>query len=580
MAKAAKKKTPLPSIFELDDPTTYYAQQVTSGEIQAGPHVRHACARHLRDLESGAERGLRFDVDLARHVIEFFPYVLRLNGGDFEGQPFVPELWQAFIIGSIFGWVHEATGYRRFNTAYIETAKGSGKSPMAAGIGNYGLVADGENRAEIYAAATKKDQAMILFRDAVAMVEQSPSLNERIQRSGAKGREWNLAYHATDSFFRPISADDGQSGPRPHFGLIDEVHEHKQDTVIEMMRAGFKFRKQPLLLMITNSGTNKQSVCYQYHQYGAQLCSGVRDDDAVFAYICALDEGDDPFKDESCWPKANPSLGVTIDLKYLRDQVNAARGMPSKESLVKRLNFCVWTEALSPWIGYESWNSAEEACDEELLRNRRCVAALDMSATMDLTALVLLFEPCEADPYYRVKSQFWLPELGLAEKADKDRVPYDVWNREGHLLTTPGRAINKIHILQHLSNLAGIYDIELLAYDEWRLADIEDIIENEGLNLPSIKPFRQGFKSMAPAVDETERLLIDNRLRHDGNPVLTWNAANAVLDSDPAGNRKITKAKATGRVDGMVALVMATGSLTKISDGLDIDSFLSDPLVL
>lgn len=567
MATAAKKQTPLPSIFDLDNPTTYYAQSVCDGQILAGPHVRNACARHLRDLESGAERGLAFDVDLANHVIEFFPVVLRLNGGDFEGQPFVPELWQAFIIGSLFGWVHAETGYRRFNTAYVETAKGSGKSPLAAGIGNYCLVSDGEMRAEIYAAATKKDQAMILFRDAVAMVDQSPNLDERIQRSGPKGREWNLAYHATDSFFRPIAADDGQSGPRPHVGLIDEVHEHKHATVIEMMRAGFKFRKQPLLFMITNSGADRQSVCYQYHQYGAQVCAGAREDDAIFAYICALDKGDDPFKDELCWPKANPSLGVTIDYKYLRDQVNAARGMPSKESLVKRLNFCIWTEALSPWIGYETWKAAEEVVDEDLLRGRRCTAGLDMSSTTDLTALVLVFEPTESDPFYRERSWFWLPEIGLLEKADKDRVAYDVWQREGHLLTTPGRAINKFHVLQHLASLTPIYDISALAYDEWRLADIEEVIENEGLQMPPIVPFRQGFKSMAPAVDETERLLIDGKLKHDGNPILTWNAANAVLDTDPAGNRKITKAKATGRVDGMVATVMAIGSLSKLGDG-------------
>lgn len=580
MAKAAKKKPALPSIFDLEDPTTHYARLVCDGEILAGPHVRNACARHLRDLEKGPERGLTFDVDLANHVIEFFPHVLRLNGGDFEGQPFIPELWQAFIIGSLFGWVHEATGYRRFNTVYVETAKGSGKSPLAAGVGLYCLVADGESRAEVYAAATKKDQAMILYRDAVAMVDQSPELDMRIQRSGARGREWNMAFHQTDSFFRPIAADDGQSGPRPHVGLIDEVHEHKQATVIEMMRAGFKFRKQPMLFMITNSGADRQSVCYQYHEYGAQVAAGAREDDAVFSYICAIDEKDDPFKDESCWPKANPSLGVTIDYKYLRDQVNAARGMPSKESLVKRLNFCIWTEALSPWISYHVWQEACEPVESKTLRGRRCVAGLDLSSTTDLTSLKLIFEPIAEDPVWRIKCYFWVPEEGLGEKAEKDRVPYLQWVSEGHLLTTPGKAISRLHILQHLIALSAEFNIVCVGYDRWRAEDLVSLSEEHGLPLPTLIPFGQGYKDMAPAVDETERLLLEGTLKHDGNPVLTWNAANAVLDTDPAGNRKLTKAKATGRIDGMVSVVMGIGTIHKIAESGRFDEFIQDPVTL
>jgi phage terminase large subunit-like protein len=262
MTAASKQKPILPtSILDLDDPVTYYAQSVVSKTIIAGPHVRAACERHLRDLENGAERGLVWDLEKARYALGFFPAVLRLNGGRFEGKPFEPELWQGFIIGSLFGWYWEATGHRRFQIAYIETGKGSGKSPLAAGIGLFGLIADGEKRAEIYAAATKKDQAMILFRDAVAMVDQSPDLDWRIDRSGSKGKEWNLAYHDTNSFFRPIAADDGQSGPRPHMALLDEIHEHRDGRVVEMLRAGFKFRTQPMLVMITNSGTNKKNRC-------------------------------------------------------------------------------------------------------------------------------------------------------------------------------------------------------------------------------------------------------------------------------------------------------------------------------
>lgn len=201
------------------DPTTRYAMDVTSGKEIAGPDIRNSCKRHLKDLESCHARGLVWDTETAQRAIDFFAKVLKLNGGEHEGKPFNLLPWQCFIVGSVFGW-QNSDGYRRFRMVYVESGKGSGKSPLAAGIALYCLVADKEPRAEVYAAATKKDQAMILFRDAVAMVDQSPALAQRINKSGGAGKEWNLAFLQTGSFFRPISSDDGQSGPRPHCALI------------------------------------------------------------------------------------------------------------------------------------------------------------------------------------------------------------------------------------------------------------------------------------------------------------------------------------------------------------------------
>lgn len=304
MATTTRKKTR--STSSSVDPATKYAQDVSEGKVVAGPDIRNACNRHLRDLKEGKKRGLVWDVDSVTRAINFFAQVLKLNGGEHEGAPFLLLPWQCFIVGSIFGW-KRANGTRRFRTVYVESGKGSGKSPLAAGVGLYCMMADKEPRAEVYAAATKKDQAMILFRDAVAMVDQSPALLSRIQKSGGAGKEWNLAFLQNGSFFRPISSDDGQSGPRPHCALIDEIHEHKDNRAVEMMRAGTKGRRQALIFMITNSGHDKTSVCYDYHQYGQKVASGQSENDAFFAFICSLDEGDDPFKDETCWGKANPS---------------------------------------------------------------------------------------------------------------------------------------------------------------------------------------------------------------------------------------------------------------------------------
>lgn len=562
------------------DPVTRYALAVVNGKIIAGPHVRDACRRHLADLEQAPSRGFFFDLDRVERAVGFFRDVLRLNGGEFEGVAYALLDWQAFVVGSIFGWV-DADGFRRFRVGYVETAKGSGKSPLAAGIGLYGLTADGEARAEIYAAATKKDQAMILFRDAVAMRDQSPELARRLVKSGVGENAWNMAYHATGSFFRPISADDGQSGPRPHISLLDEIHEHKTGYVVEMLKAGQKSRRQPLLFGITNSGTDKRTVCWDYHDYGAKVSAGQIADDSFFAYICALDEADDPFKDEACWIKANPSIRHGLPgIKYLREQVTQARGMPGKESIVRRLNFCQWVEAEAPWIGGDVWFDAapEPEFDAASLYGRRCWGGLDLSSTQDLTALVLLFEPTEADPHWRLRPWFWLPGDGLHDKADKDRVPYIAWRDAGFLTALPGRAIDKLAVLHKLAQIVSLYDVQEIAYDEWRIADLLMLIQQEGLAMPALVPFRQGFKSMAPAVDEFERLLLGRQVRHDGNPVMTWNAANAVVVSDPAGNRKVAKERATGRVDGIVAAVMAAGRSMAKEARPDINQFLESPI--
>lgn len=541
------------------DPVTRYARGVVAGKIVAGPHVRDACRRHLRDLEDGPARGLFFDREAVARTIGFFRDVLVLNGGEYEGVPYEPLGWQSFILGSLFGW-KGPDGYRRFRVAYIETGKGSGKSPLAAGIGLYGMMADGEARAEVYAAATKKDQAMILFRDAVAMVDQSPQLTRRIHKSGVGANAWNLAYLQQGSFFRPISADDGQSGPRPHIALLDEIHEHRNGNVVEMLRAGTKSRRQALIVMITNSGASKQSYCWERHDQAVKVAAGQIEDDALFSYVCALDDGDDPMKDEKCWEKANPSLSNGLPgVKYIREQVREARGMPGKESIVRRLNFCQWVEAESPWIGSDVWFSAQDKdFDPNGLLGRRCWGGLDLSSTQDLTALALLFEPSDADPQWRLVVHFWLPNDGLHDKADRDRVPYIVWRDAGYLHTTPGRAIDLLYVATQAAEIASLYDLQSIGYDRWQIEGFKQLLGREGISLP-LEPFGQGFKDMSPALNEFERLLISGHLRHGGNPVMTWCAANAVTVSDPAGNRKVSKEKATGRIDGIVAAIMAAG---------------------
>lgn len=517
----------------------------------------------MRDLQTAQERGLHFDANAAEFAFSFFREVLRLNGGEFEGQSFELEPWQAFIVGSLFGW-RRADGTRRYRVAYVETAKGSGKSPLAGGIGLFGLVADGEYRAEVYAAATKKDQAMVLFRDAVAMVDQSPELGRRVRKSGVGERVWNLAYHATGSFFRPISADDGQSGPRPHISLLDEIHEHKDGYVVEMLSAGQKGRRSPLMFMITNSGTSRQSVCWEYHDYGAKVSAGTLQDDTFFGYVCANDVDDkgkeiDPFDHPEEWAKTNPSLGVTIQREYLEKQIREARGMPSKEATVRRLNFCQWVESASPWISGAIWLGLGRDYSLEQYRGRRAWGGLDLSSTTDLTSLVLWIEPQGPDDPWRMVPFFWIPGDNLMERVKKDRVPYDVWIKAGHIETTEGSAVDKLAVCRRIVQLADVVAIQEIAYDRWRIEDLKQAAISNDIVLPPLAAFGQGFASMSPALAEFEARILNGQVVHNNNPCLTWNAANAVTVQDDAENKKLSKSKATGRIDGIVAATMGCG---------------------
>lgn len=569
------------------DRTTDYARDVLAGRIVAGPDIRNACQRHLNDLEHGPARGLHWDLDAANHVIGYYEDVLCLNGGEFEGQPFVVLPWQAFILGSLFGW-KGADGYRRFRTAYIETAKGSGKSPLAAGIGLYGMTSDGEPRAEIYAAATKKDQAMILFRDAVSMVDQSALLAERIEKTGRGEKVWNLAHHASGSFFRAISADDGQSGPRPHVALLDEIHEHKTRMVVDMMRAGTKSRRQALIVMITNSGHDRTSLCYEYHEYGRALCAGTKEDDSFFAFICSLDEGDDPLKDESCWPKVNPSLafgkaddpnGGVPGYKYLREQVTEARGMPAKESTVRRLNFCQWVDADNPWISGHLWMQCEEDFAPDELIGEECYGGLDLSGARDLTALALYFPRLR-----KAFVEFWTPGDTLHERARTDRVPYDVWLRQGHIRAPKGSAVDYASVAQRVGELVQRYQVRAIAFDPYRIKYFTPQLDAEGIAVELVSHGQGYYKSadsglwMPRSIELLEQALTERRVRIKANPCLRWNAACAVLEADNKDNRIFAKRKSTGRIDGVVALAMAFGVADDAPEFVDIDDFLNQPL--
>lgn len=553
MPAAARAKRTRKPRRPLYDATTDYAQKVVAGEIVAGQLVRLACERHLRDLVEGAKRGLKWRPEVAERVFGFFR-CLKLSDGEHSGRPFDLALFQKFIVGSLFGWMGE-DGYRRFRTGYAELAKGNGKTPLAAGVGVYCLVADGEDAAEVYSAAVGRDQAKICFTDAKNFVDGSKALRRRLV-----SHENNIAYPKAKSFFRPVSSEGrGLDGKRVHFASVDELHEHPSPVVVNKMRDGTKGRRQALILEITNSGFDQNTVCYQHHDYSVQVLQQLFEDDSWFAYIAAVDEADKPLEDPTCWIKANPNLGVSITDKYLRAQVREAVNMPSKQNTVLRLNFCVWTEQDERWVDLPTWDKQNTPVDPIALRGRACFGGLDLSSTSDITALVLDFP--EPDGSHIWLPTFWIPKDNVQRRVEKDRVPYDVWIRKGLLMTTPGNVVDYAFIRAYINDvLAPQYRIAEIAIDRlFNSVQLSTDLQADGF---TVVAFGQGFMSMAGPSKTFEELVAKGALIHGANPVFRWMARNVAAAEDAAGNKKPDKQRSREKIDGIVAGLMGLARAT------------------
>ena len=560
------------------DPVTAWAEDVVAEKIVAGPHIRNTAQRHLDDLETGADRGLVWDVAAAKRVIEWFPKYLRLKDGKFEGKPFVLAPSQQFRVGSIFGWLRD-NGRRRFRRFYDEEGKGNGKSPMLAGIGLYGLVADNESGAEIYAAASKKDQARILFNDAVSMRRQSPELNARIKIRGQEPVNEMIYYgkRGDKRIFKPISSDDGQSGPRPHVALCDEVHEHRDRMTIDLLERGFKFRENPLLAMATNAGTDRTSICYEEHSHAVSVAVGAVQDDSTFSFVCSLDETDDWINDPTCWAKANPLLNVILEESYLAGVVAQARAMPGKQNHIARLHFCVWTDAHTAWISTPLWSSCE---DPEMqlqdFEGAELYVGLDLSSTRDMTARALCFCDGVTDdgkPKYALFAQGYMAGDTLQEREIADNAPYTLWARENFITPTPGKTIGLDWLARDLADDAMRFDLRCVAYDSWLYKRFAEEIDALGVELPVVV-HPQGFSHrkdsplfMPDSINALEQLILEKRIRIQVNPALRAAVASATFHESPAGLRRFTKAKAAARIDLAQAAAMAAGAAVGAASG-------------
>jgi len=526
---------------------TQYITDVISGKQIACHWVERACQRHLDDLENGALRGLHFDEGAAMHAIGFFDF-LHHSKGEWAGRTVELEPWQAFIVAMIFGW-KRTNGTRRFRTAYEEVARKNGKSTIGAGIGLYLFIADGEAGAEVYSAATKRDQAKITHSEATRMVKSSPGLRKRI-----KVFKDNLNVEGSASKFEPLGADaDTMDGLNVHGAIIDEVHAHKTRDMWDVLDTATSSRRQPLIFAITTAGYDRQSLCFQLHEYAQKILDGILQDDSFFGIIFSLDDDDD-WEDEANWVKSNPNLGISKKLDDMREKARKAKGMPAALFAFLRLELNVWTQSETKWVSLEHWAACGKAVDADGLRGRSCYGGLDLSSTTDITAFILVFPPQTKEDDYQVLCRFWIPEDAMITRSKRDRVPYDAWVRQGFITATSGNVIDYDWVIDQIDRDAQVYDLREVPFDRWGATQIAAKLADKGLTCVQ---FGQGFQSMSPPMKELEKLTLSHKLAHGNNPVLTWMANNLVVNQDPAGNIKPDKEHSIEKIDGMVALIMA-----------------------
>jgi phage terminase large subunit-like protein len=528
------------------DPAADYVAGVLAGTVAAGPLVRLACARQHRDRQDGAARGLIWRPELARRPLRFIETVLRLPD---SGAAFVLADWQRFVVTTLFGWVL-ADGTRRFRSAYVEAGKGCGKTPLAAALALYMLLEDGERAAECYSAAPSRDQSLICFKDAARMVQASPALAKQVEVL-----EQGLYHPASGSVLRPLSAEARTlDGRRVHFAAMDELHEHDSPDVVNKMRASTKGRRQPLLLEITNSGWNRHSVCWDHHEFSREILDGTRVNDEWFAFVAGLNTGDD-WQDERVWGKANPSLPTLPGVRYLREQVEEAKAMPSRQSIVRRLNFCEWVESARTWLDMPTVRAgARPELDVRTLAGQPCIVGVDIGTTESLTVVALVFRA--TDGITTVLVHGFLGADLLLERARRDRLPYDVWVSAGHLTVTSGPTVQLDAVRAYIRDVATWARPHAIAYDDWGALALAQGLEADGFTVVKVD---QSPKGLTAACRELERLVAEEQLRY-ASPLFEAHCAAAMVRVTDAGMMP-QKASDTQRIDALSATVTALAHL-------------------
>lgn len=535
-----------------------YCEDVRDGRVLAGKWVKLACRRHLQDLERAAtdpDWPYRFDAWEGGNVCDFIEKLPHVEGR-WSTPTITLEPWQIWLLVTVFGWRRKSDGGRRFEQAYTEVARKNAKSALTSGVALYCLTCEGEVGPQVKTAATSGSQARIVFEVASKMAAATPDLCEAF---GLQIMANAVVCGGNNGSIQPINAKSStQDGLNPHLTIIDELHAHKDRSLFDVLRSATGARKNPLGWYITTAGYNSQGVCFEQRSYVCKILEGVIDDDTYFGAIYTLDEGDDPF-DERVWIKANPNLGVSVDIEKLRSYARQARNSPASagEFNTKRLN--LWQNAHSAWLPMVQW----KACGDPDLSIDDFAAesawiGVDLADTNDVAALVIVFD---RDGLLHAFSRFFLPELLVDTCAHRTTTHYRVWAAEGFITTTEGDFIDHNAIEQEIRSLCDRFQVEKVRIEHYGSAQIAANLLGDGLPVEIIHKKPDTYSEPAKLL---EALVEIGKFRFDGNPVLTWMASNCVVDRRVNGTilPKKEHKDSPKKIDGIDALIMAIGGAT------------------
>ena len=511
--------------------------------------------RHLRKLKDYTPTQFmaedsHYDKAAADYAVRFIECLAHTKG-TWAGKPFELIDWQERIIRDLFGII-KPNGYRQFNTAYIEIPKKNGKSELAAAVALLLTCGDGEERAEVYGCAADRQQAAIVFDVAADMVRMCPALNKRVKILTSQKR---IVYVPTNSFYQVLSAEAySKHGFNIHGVVFDELHTQPNRKLFDVMTKGSgDARMQPLYFLITTAGTDTNSICYEQHQKAQDILEGRKIDKTFYPVIYGAPDDAD-WTSPEVWKKSNPSLGETIGMDKVEAACESAKQNPGEENAFRQLRLNQWVKQTVRWMPMHKWDACKVDFDESLLEGHVCYGGLDLSSTTDITAFVLVFPPTDEDDHYYILPYFWLPEETLDLRVRRDHVPYDLWQRQGFLMTTEGNVVHYGFIENFIDELGTRFNIREIAFDRWGAVQMSQNLEGLGFTLVQ---FGQGYRDMSPPTKELMKLTLEQKIAHNGHPVLRWNMDNIFIKRDPAGNIKPDKEKSTEKIDGTVATIMA-----------------------
>lgn len=550
-----------------------YIEDVLSGAVPACHWVKRACKRQLDDLERKSLPFV-FDENAAEKICRFVESLPHIKGSAFAGQKIKLEPWQCFILTTVFGWV-DKFGNRRFRTVYIECPRKNGKSTLSAPVALYLLSADREPGAEVYSAATTRDQAKIVWEDAKRMTERSAALRNAL---GVETSSHAIYVHRTASSLKALSRDQqgNLDGLNVHGAIIDELHGHKDRGVWDVIETATGSRTQPLIWAITTAGSNRAGICYEQRIYVRKILDNAHKDDSYFGIVYTIDEGDDIFDPET-WKKANPNYGISVSPEDLARKALKAQQMAAAQNnfLTKHLN--IWVNADSAWMNMQAWEKcADESLDERDFEGNDCIISCDLATKVDLAAKVKLFwKDVDGKRHYYCFGRYYLPEEAAEDGRNSQ---YSGWSIDGRLRLTDGNVTDFSVIEDDIRDDARRFSVQQCAFDPWQASSVIQRLQQDGL--PVIE-YRQTVQNLSEPMKELEALVLQGRFHFDGDPVLTWMISNVVAHLDAKENIYPRKERPENKIDGAVALICAIGLAISIEDdSMAFNDMIMNPITL